>query len=403
MKRTSVIYSLLLFLALTFTQIGHFGCQNESPSSTLPPTPEVEVVTVATQTVPDEPEFIGQTEAFRHVEIRSQVTGIIKKHFFAEGRDVKKGDPLYLIDPVPFKAAFLSAKAQVVQAQARLFQANQDLARVKPLLGEQAVSENDVDDALADMLAARAALEEAKGNLVKAKFDLDNTIIHAPVAGRIERSRFYKGRLVSAQTDLLTIIHELDPMYVNVSVPETYVLRRNRELASKKVQRAGIFKLKGVITFADGSTYPHEGVLDFASVGLNPETGTLQGRFVFPNPKHPVGQSMLFPGQFVRIRVIGYTRTDAILIPQRAVQQGTKGSFVYVIAEDKKVVLREVHASQWYDDKWLIEDGLIPGEQVIVEGIQRVHPGMMVEPRPFVKKTPPSLKPVPGGQLAEGS
>ena len=153
------------------------GCKKDAASNQPPPLPQVEVVTVSSQSVPDEPEFIGQAEASRVVEIRSQVTGIIKERFFSEGRDVKQGDRLYQIDPVPFRAAMLSAKARVSQAEARLVQAKQNLARVKPLLEEQAVSQKDVDDAIAEELAAKAALEGAKGDLVKATFDLDNTHI----------------------------------------------------------------------------------------------------------------------------------------------------------------------------------------------------------------------------------
>lgn len=361
------------------------GCGQGGTSPPAPPPPMVEVVTVTTQDLPDEPEFIGQTEAFRPVEIRSQVTGIIKKVFFTEGRNVKQGDRLYLIDPVPFKAAYLSAKARVTQAEARLIQAKQDFARVKPLLTEQAVSQKDVDDALAEGLAAKAALEAAQGDLVKSRFDLSNTLIAAPIGGRISKSRFYEGRLVSAQTDLLTTIDQLDPMYVNVSVPETYLLRRRRELAAHRVQRPDLFQLRGVMTFADGSVYPHEGKLDFADVAIRSETGTLQGRFAFPNPEADLspGKSYLYPGQFVRIRLKGYIRTDAILIPQRAVQQGPKGTFVNVIGPDDKVEVREVDATGWRGGDWLIEDGLQPGERIVVEGFHRIQPGMQVNPVPF--------------------
>jgi len=237
------------------------GCKQEAASTPARPVPEVPVVTVSPQTMPDEPEFIGQTEASRPVEIRSQVTGILKERFFTEGRDVKQGDRLYQIDPIPFKAAMSSANAKVAQAEARLVQAKQNFARVKPLLAEQAVSQKDVDDAVAEELAAKAALEGAKGDQVKAKFDLDNTLITAPISGRIERSRLYEGRLISAQTDLLTTIHQLDPMYVNASAPETFVLKRLRERASNRIQGATLYELRGVITFSDGSTYPHEGSL----------------------------------------------------------------------------------------------------------------------------------------------
>ncbi|SCY47842.1 membrane fusion protein, multidrug efflux system [Nitrosospira sp. Nl5] len=361
------------------------GCVEKPPTSPPPLPHEVEFMTVTTQTVPDEPEFIGQTEAFRPVEIRSQVTGIIKEVFFTEGRNVKKNDRLYLIDPVPFKAVYLSGKARVAEAQARLIQAEQDLARVKPLLEQQAVSRKDVDDAVAGMSGAKAALEAAQSDLVKAKFDLDNTLITAPVNGRIGRSQFYEGRLVSAQTTLLTTIDQLDPMYVNVSVPETYLLRRRRELTEHKVQRPDIFKLTGVMTFSDGSVYPEEGTLDFANVALRPETGTLQARFTFPNPEggFSPGQSYFYPGQFVKIRLRGYIRTDAILVPQRAVQQGPKGSFVYVIDSGDKAELRLIQASTWHGDKWLIESGLHPGERVVVEGFHRIQPGVQVKPVPY--------------------
>lgn len=361
------------------------GCGQGATSPPAPPPPTVEVVTVTTQDLPDEPEFIGQTEAFRPVEIRSQVTGIIKKVFFTEGRNVKQGDRLYLIDPVPFQAAYLSAKARVTQAQARLVQAKQDFARVKPLLEEQAVSQKDVDDAVAEGLAAKASLEAAQGDLVKSRFDLSNTLIVAPIGGRISKSRFYEGRLVSAQTDLMTTIDQLDPMYVNMSVPETYLLRRRRELAAHRVQRPDLFQLRGIMTFADGSVYPHEGKLDFADVAIRSETGTLQGRFAFPNPEADLspGKSYLYPGQFVRIRLKGYIRTDAILIPQRAVQQGPKGTFVNVIGPDDKVEVREVHATSWRGGDWLIEEGLQPGERLVVEGFHRIQPGVQVNPVPF--------------------
>ncbi|MGH8607078.1 MAG: efflux RND transporter periplasmic adaptor subunit, partial [Gammaproteobacteria bacterium] len=162
---------------------GLAGCQQEAAAPPAAPIPEVAIITVAIQTVPDEPEFIGQTESSRPVEIRSQVTGIIEERLFREGRNVKKGDLLYQIDPVPFQAAVASAKAMVAQAEARLVQAKQNHARVKPLLAEQAVSQKDVDDAVAEDLAAKAALAAAKAQLVKAQFDLDNTRITAPIAG----------------------------------------------------------------------------------------------------------------------------------------------------------------------------------------------------------------------------
>jgi len=343
----------------------------------------VGVVTVGAQTIPDDPEFIGRTEASRVVEIRSQVTGVIKAFFYREGRDVKKGDRLYQIDPVPFQAAMASAQAVVAQVEARATLAKQNLARVVPLLAEQAVSRKDVDDAVAEELTADAALEAAKGHLVKARFDLDNTLIVAPLSGLIEQTRLYEGRLVSAQTDLLTIIHQVDPMYVVGSAPESYLLQRRRELVAKTVQQPGLYQLKGRLTFMDGTPYPHEGRLDFAAVGLSTETGSRQARFVFSNRDR-----LLLPGQFVNMRVTGSRRPDAILVPQRAVQQGPKGSLVFVVGADDKVEIRRVQATGWRGDQWLIEDGLRAGEQIVVDGIHRIAPGVPVKAMPVTMSAP---------------
>ena len=366
------------------------GCKEKADSAPAKPLPQVEVITVSAQSVPDEPEFIGQAEASRIVEIRPQVTGIIKQRFFREGGDVKKGDRLYQIDPVPFKAAEITAKGKVAQAHAHLVQAQQDLARVKPLLAEQAVSQKDVDDAVAEELSAKAALEGARGDLVKAKFDLDNTLITAPIDGLIERTRYYEGRLVTAQTDLLTVIHQVDPMYVIVSAPESFLLKRRRDIIAERIQHPGIYQLTGKITFVDGSTYAHEGVLDFADVGLRTDTGSRQARVVFPNPDR-----VLLPGQFVTVRFHGVSKTNVILVPQRAVQQGPNGPVVYIVAEGDKVDVRDVKATNWQGDRWVIEDGLHPGERVMIDGFQRVMPGVQVNPvltsNPAEAPAPPPL------------
>ncbi len=366
-------------LFVSAAMAGLVGCKQEAASTPARPLPEVEVLTVTAQTVPDEPELIGQAESSRPVEIRSQVTGIIKERYFTEGRDIKRGDRLYQIDPVPFQAAVASAKGKVAQAAARVVQARQNLARVKPLLEEQAVSQKDVDDAVAEDLSSKASLESAKAELTKAEFDMNNTLITAPIDGLIERTKVYEGRLVSAQTDLLTVIQQMDPMYVIVSAPENFLLKRHRERASKKVQGAEVYDLRGVITFADGSTYPHEGDLDLLDVGLRTTTGTMDVRVVFPNPDRA-----LLPGQFVTVRFLGAVRTGAILVPQRAVQQGAKGSVVYVVGEGDKVEVRDILAAAWHGNQWLVEEGLKAGERIVVEGMYRIVPGASVKPVPYL-------------------
>lgn len=365
-------------MALALAFLGAAGCKQEANSKPgQPPAPQVRVVTVTTQTIPDEPEFIGEAESSRPVEIRSQVTGILKERYFREGGDVKKGDKLYLIDPVPFRAAMLSAKAKVAQAQARLVQARQNLARVKPLLAEQAVAQKDVDDAVAEGLSAKAALEGAKADLVKAEFDLDNTLITAPIDGLIERTKVYEGRLVSSQTDLLTVIHQVDPMYVIVNAPESFLLKRRRDVAANRIQDPGLREQRATLIFQDGFVYPHEGTLDLLDPSLRTETGSRPARVIFPNPDRA-----LLPGQFVTVRFLGGTKTDAILVPQRAVQQGPSGSVVFVVGEGNLAQPRDVKAASWQGTKWLIEEGLRPGERIIVDGIQRVMPGAPVQPVP---------------------
>lgn len=384
MKRRRIFRGLRLFLsgALALSAgVWMSGCKPDAGSApSAPPVPQVEFVTAASRTVPDEPEFIGQAEASRPVEIRSQVTGLLKEVLFAEGREIKKGDKLYQIDPVPFQAAYESAKARIAEAQARLVQARQNLARVKPLLAEQAVSQKDVDDAIAEDLAAKAALQGAKADLVKARFDFDNTLILAPIDGLIERSRYYEGRLVSAQTDLLTVIHRIDPMYVVVNVPESFLLKRRQDAIPMGLQHPGAARLKGTIIFADGSTYAHEGLLDFADVGLRTETGSRQARFVVANP-----DGVLLPGQFVTVRFKGTVKEHVVLVPQRAVQQGPQGPIVFVVGEGDKVEIRPVKASSWQEREWIIESGVRPGERVIVDGFHKLAPGAPIRPVPVAE------------------
>lgn len=381
--------SRMAILLLVAAGVG-VGCKQEANSTPArPPAPQVGVMTVTAQSIPDEPEFIGEAQSSRPVEIRSQVTGILKERYFKEGGDVKKGDKLYLIDPVPFRAAYLHAKAQVAQTEARLVQARQDLARVKPLLAEQAVAQKDVDDAVAELLAAKAALGAAKADLVKAEFDLSNTLITAPIDGMIERTRLYEGRLVSAQTDLLTIIYKVDPIYVIVNAPESFLLKRRRDIAAKRIQHPGLREMRATLTFQDGTPYPHEGTLDLVDPALRTETGSRPARVVFPNPDRA-----LLPGQFVTVRFRGAQKTDAILVPQRAVQQGPTGSSVFVVGDGNIAQPREVQAASWQGSEWLIEKGLVPGEQIVVDGIQRVVPGKPVQPVPA--GTDGSIPPAPG-------
>ncbi len=369
---------------------GFAGCKENAGSTPAPQIPQVEVLTTTTTTVPDEPEFIGQAEASRPVEIRPQVTGLIKAVLYQEGRDVKAGTPLYQIDPVPFQAAVASAKAKIAQAEAKVVQARQDLARVKPLLAEQAVSQKDVDDAVAEDLSSKAALQGAKADLIKAQFDFDNTLITAPIDGLIERTRFYEGRLVSAQTDLLTVVHRVDPMYIVVSIPESFILKRRHDIETKKIEHPGVYRLRGELVLLDGTVYPQEGTLDLMEPGLRTETGARVVRITVPNPKRT-----LLPGQFMKVKFKGDTKPNVVLIPQRAVLQGPQGPFVFVVGPEERVEIRPVQASAWQGDQWLIDQGLKAGERVVVNGLMKIGPGAPVKAVPL-GETPPANSPPPG-------
>lgn len=353
------------------------GCKREAGSSPVAAPPEVQVITVVVQTVADEPEFLGETEASRVVEIRSQVTGLLKKRFYKEGLDIKQGDKLYQIDPIPFQAAVHSAEANIDQTHARLVQARQNLERLQPLLAENAVSKKDVDDAVAEELAAKAAMNRAKAELIRAKFDLDNTLIVAPIDGRIERSRVHEGRLITAQNDLLTVLHQMDPMYVIGNVPEVFILKRIQDRLDKKIlyfDTADPYRLKAIMTLADGSTYAHQGQLEMLEVGMRATTGGRDVRVSFPNP-----EKRLLPGLFVKVRMVGGKRPNVTLVPQQAVQQRLNGAFVYVVGPENKVEPRTIRTMNWQQDQWMVESGLDQGERVVVEGMQRIQPGVQVK------------------------
>jgi len=393
---TDLISKSLMMVTACLSLATLAACKKEVGSSVVVPVPEVKVVTVAQQTVADEPEFLGETEASRVVEIRAQVTGLLKERFYKEGRDIKKGDKLYQIDPVPFQAAVQSAEANIQQTKARVVQATQNLQRLKPLLKEDAVSQKDVDDAIAEDLAAKAALNRAKAELVKAKFDLDNTLIVAPIDGRIERSRVHEGRLITAQTDLLTVLHQLNPMYVNGSVPEVFVLKRIRDIAAEKIRYFDTpdpYQLRAIMTLADGSTYAHEGRLDVLEVGMRAATGGRDFRVSFPNP-----DKRLLPGLFVRVHMVGAKRPNVMLVPQQAVQQGVKGPFVYVVGAENKIEPRNIRTMKWQRDQWMVESGLDTGSRVVVEGMQRIQPGVQVRAEEWRNGTQTDGPPAAGSE-----
>ncbi len=348
------------------------GCRKTPPPA--PPPPEVTVLAVQLQTVPAQFEFVGQAQASKRVEVRSQVTGVIVDRPYVEGTDVPEGAVLFRLDPTTYQATYRAALAQLEDARARFANAERNFARLRPLLADRAVAQKDVDDAQTETEEARAAVDQAAAAVDRAKKDYDDTTVRAEIAGRVGRAEMVLGARVTGPADLLTTVEQNDPIYVYFSPSDQDVLRWRRDRATGRlIVPPGVLDIEARL--ADGSVLPHTGKLDFVDQALQPVTGTLQLRAEFPNPEHA-----LLPGQFVRVRILGIQRANAILIPQRAVQQGLTGTTVYVLDAANRPVTRDVQASSWQGGRWIIESGLQPGDRVVVDGIQKLAPGQPVRP-----------------------
>lgn len=369
-------FASLLFMAA--------GCRKPAPPS--PPPPEVSVLAVQPRTVTAQYEFVGQAEASKRVEVRAQVSGVIVSRPYVEGTDVPKGTLLFRIDQTPYEAAYRSAQAQVANAQAALANANRNLARLRRLLADHAVAKKDVDDAETAAEQARASLQSAQAAVDRAKKDYDNTFVRAEIAGRAGRAQMVLGALVAGPSDLLTTVEQVDPIYVNFSPSDQDVLRWRRDIASKRIILPPSGNLDARAILADGSVFRDTGVVNFVDLALQPATGTLQLRAEFRNRAHS-----LLPGQFVRIQFLGVQRTGAILVPQRAVQQGLNGAFVYVLGPGERVVARNVAASNWDGGWWIIDDGLAPTDRVVVDGVQKIAPGQTARATPYQPGTDTTL------------
>jgi membrane fusion protein (multidrug efflux system) len=331
---------------------------------------DVTVITIEPRDAPVVYEFVGQTQSSREVEIRARVEGFLEKRVYTEGALVKAGQTLFVMDRRPFEAALQQARGELAQQQARLEVAVANLARVKPLAEQNAVSKKDLDDAIGNERTARAAVLTAQGSVRQAELNLSYATIATPLTGLSSFAKIQEGAYINASNNLLTYVAQLDPMWVNFSVSENQHLRL-REAVSKgqvKVPANGEFDVE--VLLADGSVFPNRGRISFADPSFSKETGTFLVRATFANPK-----GTLKPGQFVRVHLLGATRPNAILVPQRAVQQGAKSHFVWVVGKDGKAEQRAVGTGQWIGDDWVIEVGLNAGEQVVVDGGIRVSPG----------------------------
>lgn len=432
--------SLGLITAVLLACFPAVGCDRGPQGSPVPIVPEVSTMPVKPRILMLTTELPGRTSAFRTAEIRPQVSGLIQKRLFAEGAEIKAGQALYQIDPAPFQAAVDSAAANLTaarkaadRARAALKASIADLARLQTALDltqtnhiryeeaykERAVSAIQRDQAATEVkmaastlqaadaqvessrqavAVAAAAIQQAEAALKTARINLGYTKINAPIDGRIGKSSVTEGAIVTAYQPVpLAVIQQLDPIYADVPQPTTELLRLKQHMAAGWLSNTGKQQSKVDLFMEDGTAYPFEGTLQFTDVTVNQTTGSVLLRVVFPNPER-----LLLPGMFVRAVIREGLSEDAILIPQQSLFRDHKGKpFALVVGTDGKVAQRMLILDRAIDDQWLVTSGLGPGDQIIVEGSQRVRPGMPVKAVPFVGKSdtplpaaaPPSTTP----------
>jgi membrane fusion protein (multidrug efflux system) len=373
LKGSLIVVTLSTVLWLT-------GCDRRPQSPPPPPAPTVATLTLQPRKVTLTTELPGRTSAFRVAELRPQVSGLILKRLFTEGSDVKIGQILYQIDPAPFQAALDNSRAALGKAEANLFAIKLRATRFEDLRADKAVSQQECDDAVAALKQAQAEIEYWKAMVVTARINLGYCRVIAPISGRIGRSNVTEGAIVTAyQPAALATIQQLDPIYVDVPKSTTELLRLNRRRENKRLNHDETNQAKVKLILEDGSEYSIKGTLQFSDVTVDPTTGSVIQRIIFPNP-----EAVLLPGMYARVIIEERVIKQAILVPQQAVLRNRKGSpFSLTINIGNKVEQRMLTLDRAIGDKWLVSAGLETGDRVIVEGTQMARPGAIVKVVPF--------------------
>lgn len=355
------------------------GCssENNGANGAMPPMP-VSVLEVQSSTVPISAEAVAQTEGAKEVEIRARVGGILLKRLYEEGSAVKVGQPMFLIDPVPYEIALAQARAQLAQQQALIEQAKREQDRLKTLLETQSVSQREYDNAVSDEAVARAALQQAQANVREAELNLSYTTVTAPVSGISGRFQFSEGALIAANTSLLTTVVQLSPIWVRFSFSDNELAQLGGRLTEQNVQQVSLI-------LPDGSEYAQKGKLNFAASQIDPLLGTQQLRATFDN-----ADQRLLPGQFVRARVTTGQRDGVFLLPQVAISSSDQGKFVYVVNEKNEATVRPVVVGDWVGKDWIILEGLNAGDKVIIDNIIKLRPGAVVAPNAVNAESAPA-------------
>ncbi len=379
-----------LHLALTATllaaSIALAGCTPSAKVASAPPPPEVGVVTVQASRTPLTIDIVGDIRAFREVELRPRVSGVVEKQLFTPGQMVREGQPLFVIDTRALDSEVADAQARVLDAEAQLVRAQQDVARYQPLLADDAIPRQTYEQAVAVEKQARSLVESRREGVARARLDRSFAEVRAPVTGQIGLQKIEVGGLATAGQTVLGTVSTLDPVVVYFSLAETDYIAFARRLqqSHKAAQPARPVEL----VLADGSVYGKAGKFDFADRAINPQTGTLTLRASFPNPDH-----LLRPGMTGRVRVTYDVIDNAIVVPQKAVTELLGKYFVSVVGADGKVEQRAVQAGDRIGAGWLISAGLKPGDTIVVEGVQKARPGSVVKAVPAGAAAPAAAAP----------
>lgn len=373
--RRNISRLLMTVLSIVLlTSCGDQGADSKKSKADRPP-PGVVIAPVVAKPVAATLEFVGQTEAFQSVDLRARVTGFLLEQKFAEGEAVKKDELLFVIDPSEFKAARDGAAAKVARAQATIEEAELQLVRYRTLTERGTTSEAKLDEAKAKAGQARADLAGAKADLERAELDVGYAKIQSPINGRIGASAVDAGNLIGPDSGILATVIALDPIRVTFPISERDYLDYTKTRLEGKQE-----KFTPKIRLANDKLYEQDGKFDFIDNRVDPATGTIKLRVEFPNP-----DGLLLPGQFVNVNLISSDPKEQLVVPQAAVQENQTGPFVLVVDQENKVILRPIKTGQRIGVEIAVLEGLNPGESIIVEGIQKVRPGITVKPQPQQK------------------
>ncbi|MEI7967550.1 MAG: efflux RND transporter periplasmic adaptor subunit [Betaproteobacteria bacterium] len=342
----------------------------------------VSVVTAERRDTPVAFEFVAQTQSPRQVDIHARVPGFLDKRVYTEGALVRSGEVLFLLDPQPFQVQLKQAQAALSKSDAALVTSRANLDRVRPLAEKNALSRKDLDDATGQAASYAASVDQARAQVDAARLDLSYTRIVSPVTGMAGAANVAEGTYVNQQNSLLTTVSVLSPMRVNFSMSENEMQRYRREVASGRLRAPADRAYLVDVLLGDGTVFPHTGRITFTDPSFNARTGTFEIRALVDNP-----DNILRPNQFVRARVRGALRPGAVAVPQRAVQQGPNGAFVWVVTEGK-AQMRPVVPGDWIGDAWFIDEGLSGGEKVVVDGAMLLAPGAPVTVAPLAPAAP---------------